>query len=682
MSGILGLVYQDGRPVYGAQLQTMAEAIAHRGPDDSGTWLEGSVGLGHQMMWTTPESLLETLPQVDPFTQLVITADVRLDNRTDLIAQLQLGHLSSEKLTDSQILLAAYRKWGEACPEYLLGDFAFAIWNQNDQTLFCARDHFGVKPFYFYAGAETFAFASEIKALIALEEVPAQLNEVKFADYLTLTLGDPCITSYQNIWRLPPAHFLTLQARQAPRQHQYWQLDPNKEIHHASNEDYAQEYRHRFLEAVRCRMRSAFPVGAHLSGGLDSSSVACTARHLSLQMNGDPIHTFSHIYPDVPASDERAFIDIVSKQSHFIRHDIRGDTLGALTEWENLFGIIDEALIGNSYFNWIINRSAGENGVRILMSGFDGDSVVGHGLTYLTELAQDLQWQTVIQEATQFIERYERADATVSGLVKLHSIPMLRTLAQSRRWLSFAQAVNQLSSAIQTSRGRLWYEYGFKEMDGIRQMRQWRSQRHSQLNPSKHPINPFPFANPAFLARLSYSQRRQALQPPLSPPQSEREHQWRTLTSGLMVLPLEIVGSLSAIHKVETRHPFLDKRLVEYCLALPSSQKLNQGWSRVVMRRGMEGILPPAIQWRGSKGSSTAVFFHGLQKYDRPLLDEIVSKDFNWIEDYIDLAYSRKYYSTVMDGKCQEVAALWFVITLALWFRYRRFREPEAVATE
>ena len=100
------------------------------------------------------------------------------------------------------------------------------------------------------------------------------------------------------------------------------------------------------------------------------------------------------------------------------------------------------------------------------------------------------------------------------------------------------------------------------------------------------------------------------------------------------------------------------------------------------MRRGMEGILPPAIQWRGSKGSSTAVFFHGIQKYDRLLLDQIVNQDFSWIEDYIDIVYSRKYYSAVMDGQCQEVAALWFVITLALWFRYHRFREPEAVSTE
>jgi asparagine synthase (glutamine-hydrolysing) len=384
MSGILGLIYQDGRTVHDGQLRAMSDAIAHRGPDNSGLWCKDSAGFGHRMLWTTPESLHEKLPQWDEACQLAITADARLDNRAELIAQLGLQNYPSDCLADSQILLAAYQRWQAACLDHLLGDFAFAIWDNNNRTLFCARDHFGIKPFYFYTHAQTFAFASEIKALLALEEIPDQLNEVRIADYLSFSLNDPRITSYRDIWRLPPAHILTLQVDDAPQERQYWQLDPNREICHASDEDYAQEYRHHFLEAVRCRMRSAFPIGAHLSGGLDSSSVACSARHLSLEMRQDPIHTFSHTYPDVPASDESEFIRKVLAQDHFIHHDIRGDVLGALTEWENLFAAVDDGLIGNAYFNWIINRAAQKSGVRILMSGFDGDTVVGHGLNYLT----------------------------------------------------------------------------------------------------------------------------------------------------------------------------------------------------------------------------------------------------------------------------------------------------------
>ncbi len=670
MSGILGLIYQDGRPVYDGQLRAMSDAIAHRGPDNSGLWCEGSAGFGHRMLWTTPESLCEKLPLWDEACQLAITADVRLDNRAELIAQLGLQRYPADSLADSQILLAAYRHWREACLDHLLGDFAFAIWDNNCRTLFCARDHFGIKPFYFYTHAHTFAFASEIKALLALEEIPGQLNEVRIADYLSFSINDPRITGYRDIWRLPAAHTLTLKVDTAPQERQYWQLDPNREIYHPSDEDYAQEYRDLFLEAVRCRMRSAFPIGAHLSGGLDSSSVACSARHLSLEMQQDPIHTFSHTYPDVPASDESEFIHKVLAQDHFIHHDIRGDVLGALTEWKNLFTAVDDGLIGNAYFNWIINRAAQENGVRILMSGFDGDTVVGHGLNYLTESAQALQWQTVIHEATLFIQRYERPEATVDGLVRLHSIPTLKKLAQSRRWLSFAQAVNQLSAAVRINRKRLWYECGFKEMDGIRQYRRWRSRRrHPQAN------EPFPYLNSDFLERLNYRQRYREMEPVLSAPQSEREFQWRNLTSGVMVLPLEVVDCLSAAQGIETRHPFMDKRLVEYCLALPASQKLNQGWSRVVMRRGMEGILPPEIQWRGSKGNSTAVFWHGLNQYDRPLLDEIADQDFERLKGYMNLDYAREEYNAVMNDNTKPIGALWLVITLALWLRFKHRQE-------
>ncbi len=670
MSGILGVFYRDERPVLVSELRAMSTAIAHRGQDDQGIWHLGSIGLGHRMLWTTPESLHEKLPTFQTSKQLAITADVRLDNRPELISQLDLRHDSPQTLTDSELILAAYERWGQACPEHLLGDFAFAIWDESTQQLFCARDHFGIKPFYFFNSSRLFAFASEIKALFALEDIPSELNEIRVADYLTGTLDDPAITLYKNIWRLPSAHSLTLPVGQTPRQSRYWALEQSPEIYHRTDEDYAEEYRHHFEEAVRCRMRSAYPVGAHLSGGLDSSSVACMARHLNQQaVNGSPIHTFSHTYPDVPASDESDFIQIVLNQGDFIHHDIKGDGLGALTEWKTLFRITDDSLIGNAYFNWIVNRSAQENNVRVLMSGFDGDTTVGHGFLYLTELAHAQQWSTLINEATQFIRQSKGAEASASSLICQHSLPALKKLAQSRRWLAFAKAVKVLGPALNASQKRLWYEWGLKEMDGIRQWRQWRAKR-------RHPVapDPYPFANAMFLENIHYAKRLLDLQIPSTPPQTEQESQWRTLTSGLMVLPIEICDRLSASCGVETRHPFMDKRLIEYCLALPAQQKLNQGWSRAVLRRGMEGILPPEIQWRSSKGSATAVFFHGLNTFDRPLLDEVVNQDFDKLAHYINLSHCKESYRRIIREKNQDIEGLWFAITLALWLRQSRFR--------
>jgi asparagine synthase (glutamine-hydrolysing) len=669
MSGILGILYRDERSVLASELRAMSAVIAHRGQDDEGIWHSGSVGLGHQMLWTTPESLNEKLPTFQTSKQLAITADVRLDNRTELISQLDLRYDSPQTLTDSELILAAYERWGPACPEHLLGDFAFAIWDESARQLFCARDHFGIKPFYFFNSNRLFAFASEIKALLALEGIPSELNEIRVADYLTGTLDDPAITLYKNIWRLPSAHSLTLAVGQPPRQSRYWALEQSTEIYHRTDEAYAEEYRHYFEEAVRCRMRSAYPVGAHLSGGLDSSSVACMARHLNQQaVNGLPIHTFSHTYPDVPASDESGFIQIVLNQGDFIHHDIKGDGLGPLTEWKTLFSVTDDSLIGNAYFNWIVNCSAQKNNVRVLMSGFDGDTTVGHGFLYLTELAYAQQWPTLIHEAAQFIRQSKGAEASASSLICQHSLPALKRLAQTRRWLAFAKAVQFLSPAINASPTRLWYEWGFKEMDGIRQWRRWRAKRRQSSTP-----NPYPFANAMFLEKIHYAKRLLDLQIPSTPPQTEREFQWRTLISGLMVLPVEICDRLSASCGVETRHPFMDKRLIEYCLALPARQKLNQGWSRAILRRGMEGILPPEIQWRSSKGSATAAFFHGLNTYDRPLLDEIVKQDFNHLADYINLSHCKESYRRTIQGESQDIEGLWFVITLVLWMRQFRF---------
>jgi asparagine synthase (glutamine-hydrolysing) len=204
MSGICGIYYLDGRPVDPVDLTNMVDILAHRGPDGAHIWHDGPVGLGHRMLWTTPESLTEQLPYER--NGLVITADARIDNRDELIATLGLTGRQAVEIADSQLILAAYEKWGEQCPEKLLGNFAFVIWDSRKQQLFCARDHFGAKPFYYYQSHRIFTFASEIKALVCLSEVPRRLNETRVADHLLMNFEDRVITFYRDILRLSAAH--------------------------------------------------------------------------------------------------------------------------------------------------------------------------------------------------------------------------------------------------------------------------------------------------------------------------------------------------------------------------------------------------------------------------------------------------------------------------------------------
>ena len=164
------------------------------------------------MLWTTDESVLERLPLAADAGRYAITADARIDNREELLASLALDR----RTADSEIILAAYRKWGEECPVHLLGDFAFAIWDRRRQTLFCACDPMGVKGLYYHLSPTALSFASEIKALFALPEIPRRLNEVRVAEYLITLFEDRCGTFYRDILRLPGAHSLSVTRQRCP----------------------------------------------------------------------------------------------------------------------------------------------------------------------------------------------------------------------------------------------------------------------------------------------------------------------------------------------------------------------------------------------------------------------------------------------------------------------------------
>jgi asparagine synthase (glutamine-hydrolysing) len=269
MSGIAGVWHLDGRPAVAADLDCMLDRLAHRGPDGTQRAVRGPLAMGHRLLRTAPD---DGAAFAQALGGLLITADLRLDNRSELTTELGWRH-ESHAVPDARLVLAAYERWGERCVEHLLGDFAFALWDERQGQLFCARDHLGVRPFYYYHGpGRLFAFASEIKGLLALGDVPPpRLNEVRVADYLVRVFDDKAGTFYENVLRLPPAHTLVL-SRDGIRLREYWRLDPTREIRLANDAAYAEAFRDIFTEAVRCRVRGVNPPPGFLrSGGIDSS---------------------------------------------------------------------------------------------------------------------------------------------------------------------------------------------------------------------------------------------------------------------------------------------------------------------------------------------------------------------------------------------------------------------------
>ena len=229
----------------------------------------------------------------------MIVADARLDNRREVVAALDLEASATRDVGDGELILRAYERWGGACPTRLVGDFAFAVWDSRNETLFCARDHVGVKPFYYHRAASAFLFASEIKALLTSPIVPYRLNPARVADHLVGLFGDQTSTFYRDIDRLPAGHTLTV-TRSGMRIQRYWTLDSSRELVLGSDEEYAEAFRECFTEAVRCRMPSSDRVGCLLSGGLDSSSIVATARSLRTAVDAK-LDTFSAIFPSLPA---------------------------------------------------------------------------------------------------------------------------------------------------------------------------------------------------------------------------------------------------------------------------------------------------------------------------------------------------------------------------------------------
>lgn len=625
MSGIAGVYYLDGRAVDRTDVECMVERITHRGPDASGVWSEGAVGLGHRMLWTTPESLRERLPLVNKRGDLALTADARIDNRDELVEALGLNSGHCEEMSDSELILRAYEQWGERCSERLLGDFAFVIWDRRRQLLFCARDHFGVKPFYYYDSPHAFAFASEIKALLCLREVPRRLNETRVADYLVPMLEDKAITFYQDILRLPPAHIMIVD-REGIRLRPYWALDPSRELRLGSDGEYAEAFRELFTNAVRCRLRSAFPVGSMLSGGLDSSSIVCVARNLLAENGAGPLHTFSAVFDDVPECDERPFIQAVLAQGGLVPHYVPGDQLGPLADLDRVFHHEDEPFYApNLFLHWGLYSAARKQGVRVVLDGLDGDTSVSHGLGFLPELAAAGRWKTLAAEVIGLSKRFDRSPWSI---LSYHAIKPLVPIAFQQAWraLRGANRATHIFGAI---------------------------------------------LSPAFALRVAFDRRLEVLRGSrIRCVRTSKEGHYRGLTAGLIPYALEVADRAAAGFGVEPRYPFFDRLLVEFCLALPPEQKIRQGWTRLVMRRAMGGILPAEVQWRGGKSDLSPNFIRGLLTFHREILDGVMAEDSRLLGNFVNIVDVREACRRYLSERSEEDAlTIWKVATLAWWLR-------------
>jgi asparagine synthase (glutamine-hydrolysing) len=633
VSAIFGVYGLNGQPV-APGLAAMHRCLGHRGPDGSGLWQQEMVGIGHQLMRTGTSS--GRLPLVDD-ERFAITADARIDNRHDLIGVLGLA-AGADSLHDADVILAAYQRWGDRTPEHLIGDFAFAIWDRTRQTLFCARDQVGIRPFYYCHDRDRrFVFASEIKAILAHPEVPRRISERKIADHLTRRFADVQSTFYEDIRRLPPAHSLTVR-RGAIELRRYWSLDCARELRLANADEYAEAFREIFVDAVRSRTRNVVAVGSTLSGGLDSSSIACAA-DLLLSDQQRPLRTFSAIFPSLSEPelrriDERRYVDAVLRDHRFDQTYVCADQSSPLADWSRISSHLGDACLApNLYIHWGLYRAAAAKNVRVLLDGLDGDTTVSHGLGYLTDLAR---------------------------------------AGRLLRFSDEAAALARNNPAAFPFRRVAW-QLGLRPLVPQAVMRTWRALRSTAAEPTV--VSPYLLdqVSSAAAAAEFDDDGRQA---------SARESHGRSLNSPLIPYAMEFADAASSAFCVEVRYPFFDRRLIEFCLAVPAEQKLQNGWTRSIMRRAMTGIIPTEIQWRTTKADLSPNFSRGLFERDRKTIEDVVFSGLESVEAYVDVSAVQEAYRrwVVQPYRHQRDAlTLFTVTTLALWLE--NSKSPPLAAT-
>lgn len=643
MSGIALLYQWDGAPADQSTVERMIAVIPYRAVDGFGVWGNGPVAVGHAKLQTTPEAYAEQSPFVDQASGLVLSMDGRVDNRNELTAELNSHGYRIRTGTDAEIVLRAWQCWGTEAPARLIGDFAFALWDSSKRTLFCARDPLGVKSFYYFNGPGFFLCASELHQLFQDPRVTRRPNEAAIADILVRDPVDREETLFEGIRRLEPAHYLKVSAR-GVEGGRYYDLDASREIVYRSDDEYSEHFLSLFKEAVRCRLRSAKGVTADLSGGLDSSSIVCLTEQLRRdgEVQLSSFETFTVRFESGPAAETEYVEEVLHKYPH--RHTYLSPGTAPLGE---LIAQVAHYLELPDYPNTSCadyTPLLGErDDLRVRLSGLGGDEWLG--ATY-----------------------YQYADL----LKQLRIIGLLRRLKIDRNQpAGFAPFPGYRKALTQ---------YGVLPLVPERLKAVLRSLRRP---PKIHAL-----VAPAFAARTGLSER---LSERLRLPRCRSFTQqvlYRTYSAGWLSYALEIDARWTAGFRLEGRHPFLDRRIVEFAFAIPDSQRSRAGLSKFVMRQSMRGILPERIRRRSDKADLTELYPMAMSALGgERLFDRLTVVKNGWVDGVVLLRLYRSMaeaFSRRDPSYMENVLELWSVFAVELWLNvvFLGIREPFKHLTE
>lgn len=632
MCGIAGIRYFSARQVRAADLQRMAALLRHRGPDATGLWRDGPAGLAHTRLEIVDPGPASSQPMVSSDGSVVVSYNGEIHNYPELRDELsRLGHVF-RTAGDVEVLLAAYRQWGAGAFGRFNGMWAVAIWDARRQCLVLCRDRFGIKPLYYVCNERKLVFASEAKAILAVAPEEARVNETELLAYLRNADPDGGgATFFENVRSVPPAHWLEVGPEGAVREQCYWRLPENRLT--LSPPEAASRFAELFDDAVRLRMRSDVPVGAALSGGMDSSAVvqSAAAHHHRLDC-------FSLRYPG-ERYDESHYAELVARAAGARVHWIEPDPREILRHTQEIVWAHDSPPpIRGRLPSWPVMKAAGRH-VRVILEGDGSDELLAGYAFFLGPYIAD-------------------------GLAELRRKP---SLAGLRRHIHNFAAMND----VRGGRRSLLHTI-------------IRDRMRTALGRYRHQ----PFLSRALARRqvsLSPLRSRSAWKQPSGLPHAGHLDNALWLEFFHCGLPevLHAADVTSMAFSVESRAPFLDHRLVEFCFSLDASHKIRDGWTKRVLRDAFADRLPEEVTSRRAKLGYPAPYGEWFARPD--VYDETVAillSESCLQRGLYDRRALQRQFASRRNGTAfvrSHVAIVWRMLALETWFRQFIDARPSAL---
>ena len=596
MCGIIGIIHPQVKDKE-HNLEIMLDALHHRGPDDRGIYFFKQSGLGHTRL-SIIDPLNGNQPMVNHTAELGITFNDEIYGYKDLKLNLDYKFKTD---TDTELILALYDIYGNNFVEKLPGMFAFGIWDEKENKLICARDRFGEKPFYYAFGINgEFIFASEIKAILASGLVQPKISNQSIIHFLKRLYVHPHQTIYSNIYSLPPAHILIYKDNKLDVK-RYWNLPKlNDKI---SLSEGIEQFRYLLNNAVRKQLVADVPVGAFLSGGLDSSTIVDVASRIQ-----PDLQTYSFGFSN-ELKNELHFAKAVAEKNNTVHFEMEEKIKGLSDLIINMQTIYDEPFADSSNIPTYLISKFASNNIKVILSGDGGDEMMA-GYWY---------WYQPIQSLQNYLTREKNQSGNVN---KLHSILMKlvspqrnRDLIEGERLFSkYKNISNLFLSQRDYFNSNDLIEFGFENV---------------MLNNIESP------ENIEDVLRLDIEDY---------------------LPGDLLVK----IDRASMANSLEIRSPFLDKDLAEFCISLPHRLKIKNGQEKYIMRKAFSHRWPKIVQSRKKMGFGAPVDIWLARKDIIDLKGDCLYNKSNPLYDFLD-------YDKVNQFRNKNNYQEWILLNLSLW---------------